>query len=233
MTEAEWLACEEPEKMFGQGIGGDSERKWRLFMCACCRRIAPLMPDPRSREAIEVSEAFADGAVTDELLGHARQGAHDAAILWYYGAEGVPASSGLASSIAVDVSSHFKLTGRMPKQAASAVGSAASENAAPPDAEQLYDWETAAETAEQATLYRDIFGNPFRPVTFYPAWRTDTVVSLARQMYEARDFGAMSILADALQDAGCDNVDILGHCRDTSLAHVRGCWCVDLVLCNN
>jgi hypothetical protein len=81
----------------------------------------------------------------------------------------------------------------------------------------------------QAQLFRDIFGNPFRPATFSPEWRTDTVLALARQMYEARDFGAMPILADALQDAGCDNVDILAHCRGSG-PHVRGCWIVDLVL---
>jgi hypothetical protein len=49
-------------------------------------------------------------------------------------------------------------------------------------------------------------------------------------MYESRDFGAMPILADALQDAGCDNDDILNHCRDEKATHVRGCWVVDLVL---
>jgi hypothetical protein len=79
-------------------------------------------------------------------------------------------------------------------------------------------------------LLRDILGSPFRPVAFAPAWRTDTAVALAKQMYESRDFGAMLILADALQDAGCDNEDILAHCRDTSAPHVRGCWVVDLVL---
>jgi hypothetical protein len=101
------------------------------------------------------------------------------------------------------------------------------------------DWWTteAARTAcewglevVQCGLVRDIFGTPFHPVTFSPSWRTDTAVSLARTMYESRDFGAMPILADALQDAGCDSEDILTHCRDTSLAHVRGCWVVDLVL---
>ena len=63
-------------------------------------------------------------------------------------------------------------------------------------------------------LIRDIFGNPFRPVAFDPAWRTSTAVALAKQMYESRDFGAMPILADALEDAGCDNDDVLTHCRD-------------------
>ena len=76
----------------------------------------------------------------------------------------------------------------------------------------------------------DIFGNDFKPLTFSPAWRTDTATLLARTMYESRDFSAMPILADALQDAGCDNPDILDHCRDTTLTHVRGCWVVDLVL---
>jgi hypothetical protein len=78
-------------------------------------------------------------------------------------------------------------------------------------------------------LIREIFGNPFRPVAFSPEWRTDTAVMLAQQMYDSRDFSAMPILADALQDAGCDNQDILQHCRGDG-PHVRGCWVVDLVL---
>ena len=72
--------------------------------------------------------------------------------------------------------------------------------------------------------------NPFRPFTFSPAWRTDTVLTLAKHMYESREFSAMPILADALQDAGCDNEQILSHCRDANQVHVRGCWVVDLVL---
>ncbi len=105
-------------------------------------------------------------------------------------------------------------------------------------------WEAVAETIRAAegvawgeaarprhvALLRDIFGNPFRPVTFSPSWRTDTAVSLARGMYESRDFSAMPILADALQDAGCDNDDVPNHCRDPKQFHVRGCWVVDLVL---
>ncbi|WP_227254955.1 hypothetical protein [Frigoriglobus tundricola] len=77
--------------------------------------------------------------------------------------------------------------------------------------------------------HREITGPPVPP-TFAPAWRTDTAVLLAKQMYESRDFSTMPILADALQDAGCDSADILDHCRDMSQAHVRGCWVVDLVL---
>jgi hypothetical protein len=83
--------------------------------------------------------------------------------------------------------------------------------------------------AQAAGFLRDIFGNPFRPVTFDTSWRTDTALTLARQMYESRDFGAMPILADALQDAGCEDEQVLSHCRDPG-PHVRGCWVVDLLL---
>jgi hypothetical protein len=83
--------------------------------------------------------------------------------------------------------------------------------------------------AEHVALIRCVFGNPFHPVTFSSEWRTDTAVALARQMYEAREFSTMPILADALQDAGCANEDILNHCRAPGV-HIRGCWVVDLVL---
>jgi hypothetical protein len=102
---------------------------------------------------------------------------------------------------------------------------------------QWLDWtlgigkRTAELKAATAALAREIFGNPFRPVGFAPEWRTDTAVALAKQMYRSRDFSAMPILADALQDAGCNNDDVLNHCRDPKQVHVRGCWVVDLVIC--
>jgi hypothetical protein len=85
------------------------------------------------------------------------------------------------------------------------------------------------ELMAQSDLLLDIFGNPFRPVAFDPAWRTEHTAGIASKMYEERDFAGMPILADALEEAGCDNADILAHCRETGV-HVRGCWVVDLVL---
>lgn len=85
------------------------------------------------------------------------------------------------------------------------------------------------EQAAQAQLLRDLFGPPFRDVVFGPSWRTEAVVGLARGMYESRDFGPMPVLADALEDAGCAEADVLAHCRGDG-PHVRGCWVVDLVL---
>ena len=77
---------------------------------------------------------------------------------------------------------------------------------------------------------RDIFGNPFRKVKCNKKWLTSDVTALAKGIYAERAFDRMPILADALQDAGCNNDDILNHCRDASCDHVRGCWVVDLVL---
>jgi hypothetical protein len=78
--------------------------------------------------------------------------------------------------------------------------------------------------AVQRTILNDIFGPlPFRPVTLNAAWRTSNVTVLAQSIYDDRAFDRLPILADALEDAGCDNADILNHCREPG-EHVRGCW---------
>jgi hypothetical protein len=80
--------------------------------------------------------------------------------------------------------------------------------------------------------YRDIFGNPFRPVAIDPgwlAWSDGTVRKLAQATYDDRRFDLLPILADALEEAGCTDADILAHCRGPG-PHVRGCWVVDLLL---
>jgi hypothetical protein len=91
-------------------------------------------------------------------------------------------------------------------------------------------WEHLEEkAAAQAPLLRCIVGNPFRPVSIDPSWLTSTVVALVHGIYDDRAFDRLPILADALEDAGCDHPDILGHCRGVG-PHARGCWVVDLVL---
>ena len=79
------------------------------------------------------------------------------------------------------------------------------------------------------SVLRDIFGNPFRPVIINSAWLTPKVTTLAQSIYDNRAFERMPELADALQEAGCDNQDILSHCRGPG-PHVKGCWVVDLLL---
>jgi hypothetical protein len=88
---------------------------------------------------------------------------------------------------------------------------------------------TKAERAAQADLIRDVFGNPFRPVHADPRWLTSTAVGLAQTIYADRAFDRLPILADALEEAGCDDADVLSHLRGDG-PHVRGCWVVDLIL---
>jgi hypothetical protein len=95
----------------------------------------------------------------------------------------------------------------------------------------VIDWEATA-TAElnaPAHLFRDIFGNPFHPVSIDPAWQTAAVLSIAQAIHAQRAFDRMPILADALEDAGCTHTEIFNHCRQPA-EHVRGCWVVDFLL---
>jgi hypothetical protein len=85
-------------------------------------------------------------------------------------------------------------------------------------------------TEFQRAAIHEIFGNPFRPVTVEPAWRTPDVMRLAHDLYAEKAFDRMPILADALEEAGCASLGVLEHCRDSRLVHLRGCWAVDLVL---
>jgi hypothetical protein len=109
-----------------------------------------------------------------------------------------------------------------------------------PDSERLGGEAAQAERAVHVQLLRDIFGNPFRPLPVidpsWLAWDGGTVRNLARIVYAERhlpegilDSGHLAVLADALEEAGCAETDILGHLRGLGL-HVRGCWALDLLL---
>src|SRR5262249_20901319 len=93
----------------------------------------------------------------------------------------------------------------------------------------VHDAAMEGESSAQSDLLRDIIDNPFRPITLDPTCRTQAVVQLAKSLYEGRHFEDMPVLADALEEAGCTNPAILGHCRGPG-PHVRGCWVLDLVL---
>ena len=223
MTEQEWLN----ERVRPQGMvwsfQGTSvtrtktgRRKLRLFGCACCRLFWDHLWDDRLRQAVEVAEALADGRATKQHLDEARTAVEPLTADSYHATAG----HGTRESTAASLVSGLTQTGAF--DAAFAM--------------TYYELPLAGYCGHEreangtiCNLLRDIFGNPFRPVAFAPGWRTDTAVTLARQMYESREFSAMPILADALQDAGCDEPAILDHCRAPG-EHVRGCWVVDMVL---
>src|SRR5262249_44075157 len=90
---------------------------------------------------------------------------------------------------------------------------------------------------DHTNFLRDIFGNPFRPIAVAPAWLTPTVLAQAQAIYDDRilpagtlDNTRLAVLGDALENAGCEDADILNHCRRPG-EHVRGCWVIDLILC--
>jgi hypothetical protein len=213
MTEEEWLEASDP-RAFLMHDPSEERRKPRLFCVACCRRIWNLCFDARTRSAVEVSERFADALAThDELFS-----SHEAAYFAMSNQEG--------NVYSLDAGWHCSRLPVNERRCAEACARAAGLGTATP-----YDEDRERkEFFTQSHLLRDIFGNPFRPVAFDAAWRTSTAVALAQGMYESRNFDAMPILADALQDGGCDSDDILTHCRDPQQVHVRGCWVVDLVL---
>lgn len=103
------------------------------------------------------------------------------------------------------------------------------DSASPTAGEIAQEIALAEEYVFQSDLLRDIFGNPFRKITFDPACVTTTVIGVAEAIYNARAFDRMPILADALEEAGCTNADILTHCRGPG-SHVRGCWVIDLLM---
>jgi hypothetical protein len=100
------------------------------------------------------------------------------------------------------------------------------------DAVPNHVWQDAWDSItphRQVQVLQDLFGNPFRPARIVPSWRTPNVVNLAQEIYDNRAFDRLPSMADALVDAGCDNQEILAHCRGPG-PHVRGCWAVDLLL---
>jgi hypothetical protein len=200
MSEAEWLACTEPRDLLR--TGRRSDRKLRLFACACCRRIWPQL-DRKGRHAVTESERFADGLIDRQALEAARR----AVAAEYY----VTKTS--AKMYARDAASYAVFP------AAGAAAFAA--------AEATFLLDEPAGRVWQCDLLRDVF--PFRPIKPKAAWLTSTVVGLARSIYDARAFDRLPILGDALEDAGCANAVILKHCRSGG-EHVRGCWVLDTIL---
>jgi hypothetical protein len=256
MDEATWLACNDPTPLLDSLRGKASDRKGRLFACACCRRIWHLMTDMRSRKAVEVAEMFADGDASADEFHAACRIADDAE------------EEAFEREKAVEDEDYCRLDAMFGAQAAaiSAVNAcgftfhtldataleaarALAHDVVPrsqfpadsPSCVNLPGREEArnAETVVQEGLLRDIFGNPFRPIAIDPAWLTwheATIPRLAQAIYESRELPSgnldttrLAILADALEEAGCADVSVLEHLRSKG-PHVRGCHVIDLLL---
>jgi hypothetical protein len=226
MTEAEWLSARTVIGLDLWRTAKERHRKWRLFAAACCQRGIELVGDGRLNAVLEVAELFADSGVTWEEVKIARKVV--TAIRKELGDPFGPTESLRHTLEGLECATTKKPVGALgaSHKVHFAFRALARGSGIPSEFNRLGD----REEAEQVRLAHDIFGNPFRPVAFDPAWRSSAAAGIAQKMYDAREFGAMPILADALQDAGCEDAAILGHCRDPQQAHVLGCWVVDLVL---
>jgi hypothetical protein len=231
-SEKHWLTMTNLHVLRQYMQGQISKRKERLFAVACCRQIWHLMTDERSRDAVRAVERIADGLISlDEFFGIHR--AAEEAVPHFppderpSSAEQAQYYAACAARQVTHVRSRF--SGSAIEQQADLVAHYTA-SALAYSQDQSHD-HTTGEQAGQPVLYREIVGNPFRWVTVDPAWRTwgDGIVPrLAKAIYVERAFDRLPILADALEDAGCDDADILAHCRSGG-EHVRGCWVVDLL----
>jgi len=255
MTESKWLSCTDTSQMLRFLLGGDyprvqdvesfpdcraSARKLRLFACACYHRIRHLLPDTRAQAAVEVAEQVAEGVASEEERRRAEATVReplDAMESHWRASQG-------AERIALEPTHDaLALAGVIlwdqPQKAAYYAASNAHLTFAcianPGDASSNIGFCTsrAAEERVQTDLLRCIFGPlPFHPAYLDPswlAWNDGTVPRVAQAIYDDTAFERLPVLADALEDAGCTDAEILGHCRGPG-PHVQGCWVVDLLL---
>jgi hypothetical protein len=250
MTEAEWLESTDLRAMlsFLQEGGKVSERKLRLFAVACCRLIWALLPNEAARKVIELAERVVDGMATAEELNAAWASAGtlgDAALVLRciparyggLGPEDLAQSEGetLIGLLAGELSAAANTSAEAAAIAArdAAGGSPAgmravrARDAARDAAYQEYDEQCCG-------LLRCLF-HPFRPLPppgeAVLCWNEGVVVKMATAIYDERDFSPerMGVLADALEEAGVTEPDLLGHLRGPG-PHAKGCWGIDALL---
>jgi len=247
MTEGEWLHSANPAAMISHVRGMAARRKVRLFACALARLNWRLLYHRGSQYAVEVAERFVDGQATHAELANAHEQARRPTTeydflpaLWECGTAWAAVPEQVEKLLLLEVfsqadlkrtySEHERIGDPVKREsvlAAADLAYCAANNLAL-YAPALLRAITILQAPAPA-LVRDIFGNPFRPVTLDPAWRTATVVALAETIYTDRAFDRLPILADALEEAGCTSADLLNHCRQPG-EHVRGCWALDLLL---
>jgi hypothetical protein len=221
--EDKWPTDYHVEEMLQYLGDSASQRKLRYFMVACARRVLPKSADNEMLIALEVAEKFADQSVSKRELSRVRQ-ALKVRHTTRFAKHGPLYTDHIRS-----VPAWHATREQIVRGAAEGSGCCAWSSTRKSDQYGISMSYPRDELMAQANLVRDIFGNPFRPVTFDPRWRSSNVVGLAQAIYDDKAFERMPILADALMDAGCEDDEIIGHCRGPG-PHVRGGWVVDLVL---
>lgn len=226
MTDQEWLASRDLHRMLRFLEGRTSPRKFRLFAAACCRFIWEAIREDRSRQVVELVELHADQMLPREVFSAAHETASvialrvatDANRAVREATKDVPFTAAMSTFEYVGSTAADKLVAASDRVKSGAISWQAAKSIYLP---QVY--------AHLADVLRDIVPNPNADPSVSASWKTDDVIAIAKRIYQQYRFEDVPILADALEEAGCDDEKILDHCR-TEDTHVRGCWVVDLVL---
>jgi hypothetical protein len=214
MERSTWETARDVDLMLGEldRANLDRARPTRLLACAFGRLSWDLLSDELGRPSVEIVERFIDGRASwadlrAEFLRIRRdtppQRLRERA----------------AYHASVEILMMFSISGHRAGRAAKHL-----REASPPG-----DQANLAE--DQCDLIREIFGHPFPPEPFDPAWITPSAVDLARAIHDDRAFDRMPYLGDALEEAGCPSARILEHCRGPN-DHVSGCWVVEALIGN-
>ena len=210
MTEQEWLAGTDPQAKLNYIFDRASDRKVRLLGIACCYAHWHALPNEECRRAVDTAERKVEGRATEMYFQVAVRdvGEFLASLLLDLSRHNDNTCTGRESEVAVLQGLLIAVHGR----------------------DYRFRWGVAGvPLIGGSDCFSEVFGNPFRPVPAEPRWLTSTAISLARTIYYEKKFDRLPILADALEEAGCDDGELLAHCRGDR-THVRGCWAVDLVL---
>jgi hypothetical protein len=225
VNERKWLTGADGDALATYWGKRFTDRKAHLLMLACCRRHpAHLKPDVLREAVRAIAAHFADPTAPDTPM----DGDHFRALYQRVERSASARTKNPGRGLAFGVLAAVE-PASIAKELEETLGYLV--HSCLRDVADGFEAGAPTVARAQAGLVREILGDPFqRPkVKVKPAWRTDTVMALARQMYAAEEFSAMPILADALQDAGCENDPVLEHCRDVAQPHVRGCWVLDLI----
>jgi hypothetical protein len=231
MNEVEWLACTEPQKMLEHLRGKANDRQFRLFAAACYRRVWHLLADPRVRHAVAVLERLAEGGVSRGEVEQALRGACNAA----FEAETLAWDDDLSEARELAAGSVYRAFATHPAGAAGQARYCCTHAAVATSGPANEAAAERAEGGEQCRLLGDIFGGLFRRPPAVPLHVPAWCGGLAQAAYDNRDLPAghldparLAVLADALEDVGCADAELLGHLRSAG-PHVRGCWGLDVL----
>ena len=261
MDEHEWSNSHNPAWMLNWLAGGLHERKKRLFAHACCQRIMHLLPDNDCRNAVRSIARLADGRLPEDERAQVRStifplvGAHRSLAFYSVASVVFALSRDEDPSPWAGIGAGAWCQGGSPtcQNYSSLAAIAASQARSYAAAELVWTkndtgslWAlikramffrpclqtNAQEYAIQCDLLRDTVGNPFRPALLPANCRSEDAIRIAEDIFNTGLYENLPVLGDALEDAGCVDTGILGHCRHDAM-HVPGCFVVDLVLDRN